>query len=190
MRVVAFNGSARKNGNTTRLIKAVFAELEKEGIETELVELAGKKLCGCQACYKCSKSKDRKCAQDDEVNEYVKKMAASDGIILASPTYFSDISANMKALIERAGMVGRANGNLYKRKLGAAIVAVRRAGAAHAFASMNQFFLIEQMIVVGSSYWNIGIGREIGEVENDDEGMRTMRDLGSNLAWAIKKLHG
>ena len=117
-------------------------------------------------------------------------MEAADGIILGSPTYFADVSASMKALIERCGMVVRANGDMLQRKVGAGVVAVRRGGAYHVFSSLNAFFLIGQMIVVGSSYWNIGIGREPGEVMNDEEGVKTMQTLGQNMAWVLKKLHG
>ncbi|MFA5864655.1 MAG: flavodoxin family protein [Phycisphaerae bacterium] len=189
MKVIAFNGSARKNGNTAILVKTIFAELEKEGIDTEMVQLAGKKIRGCRACYKCAAKKDGRCAvKNDIVNSCIKKMAEADGIILASPTYFSDVTAEMKALIDRTGFVAKMNGSLFKRKVGAAVVAVRRGGAIHAFDTMNHFFLIEEMIVVGSSYWNMGIGRDKGEVEKDEEGMQTMRVLGANMAWAMKKI--
>lgn len=188
MKVVAFNGSARKNGNTSILIQTVFEELNSEGIETELVSLAGKNLQGCIACYKCFEKKDRRCNVDkDEMNEYIEKMINADGIILGSPTYFADVSANMKALIERSGMVSRANEDLYKRKIGAGVVAVRRAGASHVFDSLNFFFLIAQMIIPGSNYWNIGKGREIGDVKDDPEGLQTMATLGKNMAWLLKK---
>lgn len=189
MKVIAFNGSSRKNGNTGILLKTVMEQLEDQGIETELVNLAGKNLQGCIACTKCFKNKDRHCAvENDGLNEYLAKMLEADGILLGSPTYFADVSANMKALIERAGMVSRANGDLLRRKVGAGVVAVRRAGSIHAFNSLNFFFFIGQMIVPGSSYWNLGIGREPGEVENDQEGMDTMRTLGQNMAWLMKKI--
>ena len=190
MKVVAFNGSARKNGNTSQLLQLTLEELAKQNIETELVELAGKPVLGCIACYKCFQNKDKRCAVDkDYINECIEKMRLADGIILGSPTYFADVSAAMKALIERCGMVSRANGDMFKRKVGASVVAVRRAGAAHVFSSLNYFFLIGQMIVVGSSYWNIGIGREPGEVLKDEEGVQTMKRLGTNMAWLLKKLH-
>jgi multimeric flavodoxin WrbA len=189
MKVVAFNGSERKDGNTAILIKYVFGELEKEGIKTELVQLAGSDICGCCACYKCFENKDKRCAvKKDALNSYIEKMLDSDGIILASPTYFADISAVMKALIERAGMVARANNNMFKRKVGAAVVAVRRGGAVHVFDSINHFFLIGEMIVPGSIYWNIGIGREKGETEKDEEGIKTMKTLGENMAWLMKRI--
>jgi multimeric flavodoxin WrbA len=190
MKVVAFSGSARKDGNTAILVRRVFEELEAENIQTELVQLAGKRLQGCIACYKCFKNLDQRCAvRKDSLNEYIELMLAAHGVILASPTYFADVSATMKALIERAGMVARANNDMLKRKAGAAVVAVRRAGSVHVFNSINYFFFIGQMIVPGSSYWNLGIGREIGQVEDDAEGMKTMEDLGRNMAWLLKKLH-
>jgi len=190
LKVVAFSGSARKDGNTSILVKHALAELEKEGISTELVQLAGKPVRGCTACYKCFDNKDKRCAvEGDVVNECIEKMLDADGIILASPTYFADASPEIMALVCRAGMVSRANDHMFKRKVGAAVVAVRRAGAIHAFDSLNHFFLISQMIIPGSMYWNIGIGREIGEVGKDEEGMQTMKLLGENMAWVLKKVH-
>jgi len=190
MRVVAFNGSARKDGNTAILIRHVFVELEKEGIETELVQLAGRQIRGCIACYQCFKNKDKRCAvKNDIANECIGKMADADGIIIGSPTYFADITSETKALIDRAGLVARANGNMLRRKAGAAVIAVRRGGAIHAFDSINHFFFIGEMIVPGSIYWNVGIGREIGEVERDNEGVETMKLLGQNMAWLLKKIN-
>lgn len=191
MKVIAFNGSARKDGNTAALIKRVFEEFKKEGIEVELIQLAGQKIQGCIACRKCFSAKNKRCAvSDDLINDYIAKMLEADGIILGSPTYFADCTIQIKALIERAGMVARANDHMFKRKIGAAVIAVRRAGAIHAFDTINHFFTISQMITVGSSYWNIGIGREIGEVEKDEEGMDTMETLGKNMAWLMRKTCG
>lgn len=191
MKVLAINGSARPNGNTAILIRTVFAELEKAGIETEMIQLAGSGLRGCAACYGCFKNKDKKCViTEDILNHCVAKMIEADGIILASPTYFSDVTAEMKALIDRAGLVSSANGGLYKRKVAASVVAVRRGGAIHAFDTMNHFLHYGQMILVGSSYWNMVYGREIGEVEKDAEGMANMKNLGENMAWLLKKIHG
>ena len=188
MKVVAFNGSARKDGNTAILIKRVLEVLEGEGIETELVQLAGELIHSCMACGTCRKVKNRECKiVNDNVNVYIQKMAEADGIILGSPTYFSMMSPEMKALIDRAGFVGRANGDLFKRKIGAAVVAVRRAGGIPTFDAINHFFLISQMIVPGSSYWNVGFGLNPGDVEKDTEGMETMKTLGANIAWLLKK---
>ena len=189
MKVVAINGSARKDGNTAILIKQVFAELKKQGIMCELVQLAGQKIRGCTACYRCFKNRDKRCAvKTDVVNQCITKMMDADGIILGSPTYFADATPEMMALIARAGMVAIANDTMFQRKIGAAVVAVRRAGAIHAFDSINHFFFISQMIVPGSSYWNIGIGREKGRVREDEEGLRTMRVLGKNMGWLLSKL--
>src|ERR1039457_2440169 len=188
-KVVALNGSARKGGNTAILLRYVLQELEQEGIETELIELSGAKIPGCRACRKCAARKDRRCSQTGDMgNVYIEKMEAADGILLGSPTYVADISPEIKALMDRACLVSKANGGLLRRKVGAAVVAVRRAGAIHAFDSLNHFFLINEMIVPGSSYWNIGIGLEIGDVEKDDEGIQTMRTLGQNMAWVLKKV--
>lgn len=190
MKVVAFNGSARKNGNTATLIRAVFKELEKKGIETELVQLAGKPIRGCIACRKCFKRKNKRCSvETDDVNKHIEKMIAADGIILGSPVYFSNLTPELKALIDRSGMVARANENMLKRKVGAAVVAVRRAGSVLTFDTINNYFLINEMIIAGSSYWNMGIGRKVGDVEKDKEGMETMANLGKNMAWLLKKLH-
>lgn len=189
MKVVAFNGSARRDGNTAVLINNVFRELQKEDIKTEMVQLAGQPVRGCTACFKCITNQDRRCAvKGDIVNECIEKMLEADGIILASPTYFADITAELKALIDRAGMVAKANNDMFKRKVGAGIVAVRRAGAIHAFDSINHFFFINQMMVPGSSYWNIGVGRKPGEVADDEEGIKTMKILGQNMAWLLKKI--
>ena len=163
MKVVAINGSARRGGNTAILLRYVLGELEAEGIETELVEMSGATIHGCLACRKCSTRKDRRCSQKD-----------------GSPTYVTDVSSEMKALIDRAALVGRANGGMFRHKAAAGVVAVRRAGAIHAFDTLNHFFQISEMIVACSSYWNIGIGRDPGDVEKDEEGIATMKTLGRN----------
>ena len=189
MKVVAFNGSARKDGNTAILVNTVFKELKKEGIKTELVYLAGKKIRGCTACGKCFENQDKRCAvKGDVANDCIEKMLQADGIILASPTYFADVSPEMKALIDRSGFVAKANQDMFKRKVGAGVIAVRRAGAIHAFDTLNHFFFINQMVVPGSSYWNIGVGLAPGDVNADDEGLMVMETLGANMAWLMKKL--
>ncbi len=190
MNVIAINGSPRKNGNTTILIQTVLNILEKESIDCELFHLAGEKIQGCQACDQCKINKNEKCnISDDVVNTCIQKMKHADAIILASPTYFGNVTAEMKALIDRAGRVGRANDYLFKNKIGAAIVSQRRAGAIHTFNSINLFFLLEQMIIPGSSYWNIGIGGEKGEVIEDTEGVSTMKMLAKQIIWLLKKIH-
>jgi multimeric flavodoxin WrbA len=191
MKVVALNASARKDGNTAILLNLVMDELKKERIQTELIQLGGHSLAGCKACYKCFKNKDRRCAmKKDMLNEIIEKMEGAEGILLGSPTYFSDVSSGMRAFIERCGFVARANDYMFKRKVGASVVAVRRAGAIPAFSSMNLFLHYMQMVMPGSSYWSLGIGRDPGEVRNDAEGVQTMKDLGQNMAWLMKKVHG
>ncbi|NYT02693.1 MAG: flavodoxin family protein [Methanosarcinales archaeon] len=188
MRAVAFNGSPRRDGNTARLLGYVLQELEEQGIETELVQLRGP-IRGCIACLECRARKDGRCALDDDViNDCIARMARADGIILGTPTYFADLTPEMKALIDRAGFVAKANDDMFTRKVGAAVVAVRRAGAIHAFDSINHLFLMSQMIVPGSSYWNVGMGLEKGDVESDGEGREIMRTLGRNMAWLLKKI--
>jgi multimeric flavodoxin WrbA len=189
MKVIGFNGSARKDGNTAILVRRVFAEIEREGIETELFQFAGKEIRGCISCYKCFENKDRRCAVTNDIaNECIEKMLEADGIILASPTYFANASPELMALITRAGLVAKANDDMFRRKVGAAVIAVRRGGMNHAFNSINHFFFISQMTVPGSIYWNFGIGRDIGDVEGDEEGLRTMEVLGRNMAWLLKKI--
>ena len=190
MKVVAFNGSARSGGNTSILIREVFKELEKEGIETEAVQVGGKKIRGCIACYKCLENLNQRCAVDNDIlNGCIEKILDADGILLGSPVYFTDVTAEMKALIDRAGLVVKVNGDVLRRKVGAAVVAVRRAGSIHVFDTLNHFFFISQMNVPGSIYWNMGIGRDVGEVKEDEEGIRTMTILGENMAWLLKKIH-
>ncbi len=189
MKVVAFNGSARKDGNTAILIRRVLEILKKEGAETELIQLAGEQIHGCMACGTCRKIKNKECKiVNDNVNIYIQKMLEADGIILGSPTYFSMMTPEMKALIDRAGFVAKSNSDMFKIKVGAAVVAVRRAGGVPTFDGINHFFLISQMIIPGSSYWNVGVGLNKGDVEKDEEGMATMDDLGRNMAWLLKKL--
>ncbi|MEN6375219.1 MAG: flavodoxin family protein [Smithella sp.] len=189
MKVVALNSSARKDGNTAILLNIVLDELKKEGIQTELIQLAGKQIAGCRACYKCFQNQDRRCSvKKDILNDLIEKMESADGILLGSPTYFSDVSANMRAFIERCGLVARANDYMFKRKAGASVAAVRRAGAISAFNSMNLFLHYMQMVMPGSNYWSIGVGRDPGDVLKDEEGIQTMKTLGENMAWLLKKL--
>jgi multimeric flavodoxin WrbA len=189
MKVVAFSGSGRKESNTTLLLETALQPLAEAGVESEIIELAGQEIRGCMACYNCYLAKDGSCVlKKDIVNDCIAKMVSADAIILGSPAYFGDVSSEMKALIDRGGMVGQANGDLYKRKIGAAVVAVARSGAIHAFDTINHFFLASQMIVAGSSGWSIGIGPEKGEVVDDEKGMKSMRQLGENMVWLLKKM--
>lgn len=189
MKIVAFNGSPRRKGNTSILIEEMFNVFQNEGIETEKVQLGNKLVHGCTACGKCREAQDGKChIKNDHLNYCIEKMVEADGIILGSPVYFADVTTEIKALMDVAGYVTRGNGHLLKRKVGAGIVAVRRGGALPTFDAMNRFFLINQMIVPGSSYWNFAFGKQPGDVLNDEEGMQTMRTLAENMAWVLKKI--
>ena len=189
MKAIAFNGSPRKGGNTEFLLKKVFEPIRETGIETDLIQIGGKQVRGCSACYQCRKNKDSRCAiNTDMVNDCIAKMLSADAIILGSPTYFADMTSEMKALIDRAGFVARSNGGLFSRKIGAAVVVNRRGGAVNVQDSINHMFLISGMIVPGSTYWNFGVGGDRGEVETDKEALANMKDLGETIAWLIKKL--
>ncbi len=186
MKVVLFNGSPRKEGNTYHCLNVVMDELKAAGIECDYNWIGMEKMQGCTACMKCRDNDDQKCVlPGDNMNKYIEKMLNSDGIIIGSPTYYSNLTTTTKALIERCGY---AAGRKLKHKVGAAVVAVRRAGANHVFSSINYFFLINQMFVVGSSYWNVGIGRQAGEVLDDEEGIETFENLGKNFAFLLEKL--
>jgi multimeric flavodoxin WrbA len=189
MKVIGINGSARKDGNTSILIRKVFDELEDEGIETKLVNLGPQSVNGCLACMKCFENKDGHCVQDkDALNEWVDEMATADGIILGTPVYFANLSGQIKCFLDRAWMVARANDNMFKRKVGAAVVAARRAGAVTAFHALNAYFGISEMIIAGSTYWDMGYGREKGECLQDGEALQNMANLGKNMAWLIKSI--
>ena len=188
MKVVGFNGSPRKDGNTTTLMNYLLGELEKEGIETELVQLSAKEIHGCISCFKCFENQDQRCAvKKDAANEYIEKITKAQGIILGSPVYFIDVTPEMKALIDRAGFVGLANGRMYRNKVGAAAACFRRSGGATTIDTMNHFFLSNEIIIAG----RVGsVAREKGEVEKDDEGVQLAKTLGQRMAWIMKKLHG
>ena len=188
MKVVAINGSPRKNGNTVLLINEVLKILQEKGIETEVIQLGNKPVHGCTACLKCKETQNGRChIKNDHLNYCIEKMVEADGIIIGSPVYFADVTTEIKALIDVAGYVTRANGHLLKRKVAAAVIAVRRGGALHAFESINNFFLINQMIVPGSSYWNFAVGRDPGDVLKDTEGINTIKTQGENMAWLMEK---
>jgi multimeric flavodoxin WrbA len=189
MKAIAFNGSPRQGGNTEYLLKKVLEPIAEAGIETELIQVGGKHLHGCIACYKCRETKNAKCSiTDDMLNECVARMVQADAIILGSPTYFAGMTSDMKALIDRSGFVARQSGGLFSRKIGAAVVVHRRGGATSVQDSMNHMFLMSRMIVPGSTYWNFGVGMGKGEVEKDAEALANMKDLGETIAWLIKKL--
>ena len=189
MRVLAINGSARKNGNTTLLIQTVIEELEKDGIETEMICLAGHVIQPCKACWACGGQGN--CVHHHDVfQEILEKMKAADGILLGSPVYSANISSSMQAVLERAAVVCDMNPGLMRHKVGAAVAAARRAGSMQAIDAMNHFFLNHEMFIAGSTYWNMAYGQIPGDVLKDGEGIANMRNLGKNMAFLLKALHG
>jgi multimeric flavodoxin WrbA len=191
VKAIAVNGSPRKEGNTHLLLEKVLEPLRAAGWETELVQLGGQKIRGCRACYQCFERHDCRCGfRDDVFNDLAAKLFAADALIVGSPTYFTDVSSETKALLDRLGLVAVANGGALRGRIGAAVVAVRRGGGTHAYDTINHMFLMNGVIVPGSSYWNLGFGLGPGEVERDDEGMRNMRHLGETIAWLGAALDG
>jgi multimeric flavodoxin WrbA len=187
MYAVAINGSPRKGGNTEMLLQEVLSELDAGGWETELVKVGGTAIRGCMACQKCFENKDNECAvKTDKFNEIFAKLLRADAIIMGSPTYFAAVSADLKALIERAGYVAYANDHAFTGKIGAAVVAVRRGGATHAYDTINHMYQMSRMVLPGSTYWNIGIGLKKGDVAEDAEGLANMRHLGKSIDWLGK----
>jgi multimeric flavodoxin WrbA len=192
MKVVAFNGSPNKEGNTWHAIGMVTAELENEGIETEIVHVGNKAIRGCIACYKCVKNMNEQCVlPGDEVNEWIQKMKGADGIILGSPVHYAAIGGTMKSFLDRAFFVASVNNGMLRHKVGTAVVAVRRSGGIPAFEQLNNFLNYCEMLLPSSSYWNVIHGRTPGEVTQDPEGVQIMRVLGKNMAWLMKLVeHG
>lgn len=189
MFALAVNGSPRKGGNTELLLKEVLGELDDAGWATELVKVGGTSIRGCLACNKCFENRDNKCIQKkDAFNEIFAKMLKADAIILGSPVYFAAVGADLKALVERAGYVAIANSQAFAGKIGASVVAVRRGGATHVFDSINHMFQMSQMIIPGSTYWNMGFGLNKEEVKDDAEGMANMRHIGRSIAWLGKAI--
>ncbi|MCB2294989.1 flavodoxin family protein [Clostridium algoriphilum] len=187
MKVVAFNGSPNKEGNTYHAIKMVMNELEKEGIETEIIHVGNKSIRGCIACYQCAKNKDEKCVlPGDEVNEWIQKMKEADGIILGSPVHYASMGGTMKSFLDRAFFVAGNNGGILRHKVGASVVAVRRTGGMPTFNQLNNYINYSEMLVPTSNYWNVIHGTSPGEVLQDKEGVQIMRVLGKNMAWLMK----
>jgi multimeric flavodoxin WrbA len=187
MKVVAFNGSPNKEGNTYHGIKIVVDELVKEGIEAEIIHVGNKLVRGCMACRQCSKNKDEKCAiQGDEVNDWIQKMKEADGILIGSPVHYSSIGATMKAFLDRAFFVASVNNGMFRHKVGAAVTAVRRSGGVTTFDQLNNYLNYSEMLMPTSQYWNVIHGSAPGEALQDLEGVQIMRVLGKNMAWLLK----
>lgn len=192
MKVVAFNGSPRKNGNTAASLQLVLKQLEEAGIETELVHLGKETIDGCKACFACVRNRDERCILDkDPVNDWVQKMKEADGILLGSPVYFAGVSGAMKAFLDRAFFVAGANGSLFRHKVGAAVAAVRRSGGLPTFQGLNHYLQYSEMLLPSSNYWNVAHGMMSGDMEKDGEGVQIMEVLGRNMAWLLRLVeHG
>lgn len=189
MYALAINGSPRRKGNTETLLEATLAPLQEAGWETELYQLGGKTIRGCMACGKCFAKQNKRCVVDNDVfNDVMDKMVRADAVIIGSPTYFTDVSAEVKALLDRAGYVALSNGKLFRGKIGAGVIAVRRGGGTHAYDSINHMYLMSQMIVPGSTYWNLGYGLDKGDVKSDREGLNNMKNLGETINWLGKAI--
>lgn len=189
MKALAINGSPRKGGNTETLLRKAMEPIAEAGYGTEFLQLGGNPIRGCTACGACGRMKNRQCVMDDDLfNLIFMKMIDADAILIGSPTYFANMTAETAALISRAGYVALANGGLLRRKIGAAVVAKRRGGAVNVMDGINHLFLINQMIVPGSTYWNMGLGSARLDVLDDEEGLRNMRDLGEQIVWLFRMM--
>jgi multimeric flavodoxin WrbA len=187
MKVIAINGSPKKEGNTEHALRIVGSKLEENGIEFEIIHIGNKAVRGCLACGKCMQNRDERCTTtSDPLNEWIQSMKNADGIILASPVYYAGIAGTMKCFLDRAFYVSGSNGGLFRNKVGAAVVAVRRTGGSVTFDSLNHYLTYSEMILATSNYWNIIHGRTPGEVEQDSEGVQIMNVLGNNIAWLLK----
>ena len=189
MKVIGFNGSPRKEGNTARLVSTVLDTLEGNGIATEYIQLGGQNMHGCIACMQCHENQDRQCSiKTDNCNEYLEKMIEADGIVVGAPTYFADLNAETKALLDRSSFVALQNGGLFRGKVGAGVVAARRGGAVRVMDSILKPFQMSEMFLPGSTYWNLGYGLQPDEVIGDTEGINNMRNLGRQIAYLLKAL--
>ena len=188
MKVLAINGSPRKEGNTAHMLNTVLKICNTAGLETELYQAGGRAIHGCKACNGCGNHLG-KCTTDDWINELYPKMKAADAIVIGSPTYFSDLTPETKAIIDRCGYISRRDGNAFSRKIGAAVSAVRRAWGIHTLDSIQHMFLICDMVIPGSSYWNMSLSRDLGDAENDAEGIKTMERLGENIVWLLNMIN-
>jgi multimeric flavodoxin WrbA len=192
MKVVGFNGSPRKKGNTAHAIDIVFKELEKEGIKTEMIHVGKEKIQGCIACHGCVKKQNEACSiKGDDVNDWIQKIKKADGIILGSPVYFSGVAGTMKSFLDRAFFVSSVNGGMFRNKVGAAVAAVRRSGGLPTVDTLNHYINYSEMIMPSSNYWNVAHGLAPGEMKGDEEGKQIMEVLGKNMAWIMNLIdHG
>ncbi len=187
MKVVAINGSPRKDGNTFHALKVMGEEFAKDGVDFEIIQIGSKSVYGCKACGACIKNKDEKCIlKDDGVNEAIQKMKEADGIIISSPVYYAGVAGTVKSFLDRAFYVAGCNGGLFRQKVGASVVALRRTGGSMTFSSLNNYLLFAEMMIATSNYWNIVHGKDEGDMLNDEEGVQIMQILAKNMLWQLK----
>ena len=190
MKVIAINGSPHSNGNTYQAINIVLEELKKENIDSEIIHVGNKKISGCLACNECFKKRNEECIIDEDiVNESIQKMKDADGILLASPVHYASVAGNMKSFLDRVFYTSGANKNLFRHKVGASLVAVRRSGGLNAFNELNNYLTYSEMIIPTSNYWNIIHGTKPGDIKEDEEGKQIMRILGKNMSWLLKVIY-
>ena len=187
MKVIAINGSPKKEGNTYQALQMVGAELAASGIDFEILHIGHKLIHGCLACGKCAVNKDEKCViKTDDLNKWIQQIKVADGIIIGAPVHYSGIPGTMKSFLDRLFYVAGSNGGLFRQKVAAAVVSVRRTGGSATFDSLNHYLNYSEMIIATSNYWNVIHGRSAGEVLQDIEGKQIMHVLGKNMAWLLK----
>jgi len=189
MKVLGISGSPRRGGNTDFLIQLALGVLAEKGFQTEFLSLADRPIKPCVACRGCATAEGLRCVQEDPAFEgMIGKFQSADGILVGSPVYFGSATPQTMALLDRVGYVARCKENFLRRKVGAAIAVARRAGHNFTFAQLNYFFLINEMIVPGSTYWNVAFGLHKGHVQEDAEGLSTIRNLAENMAWLLERI--
>lgn len=187
MKVIAINGSPHKEGNTHYALRTMGDVFEHQGIGFEILHIGHKEVRGCLACGKCAKNRDEKCVIiSDPLNDWVQQMKQADGLVLGSPVYYAGVNGTMKSFLDRAFYVAGSNGNLFRHKVGASVVAVRRSGGSSTFDCLNHYLLYSEMIIASSNYWNITHGLKGGEAASDAEGKQIMQVLANNMAWILK----
>ena len=189
MRAIGICGSPRRAGNTEILLREALSVLEAEEIETEAIYLRDYTINGCRHCGLCRTKKDRLChGYEDDLNPILEKILGSEGLLVATPVYFSSATPETMAVLNRVGYVSRGCGKLLRRKVGGPIAVAHRAGQNFTIAQLSLFFWINEIIQPGASYWPVAFGYEPGDVKQDSEGLETVRDFARNMAWLMKKL--
>jgi len=190
MKALVVCGSPRFEGNTQKILEILCDSLRDNDIEAELVLLCDKEIKPCTGCTKCKELKDRTCViKDDDFHPILEKIIGSEAFIIGSPVYFGSATSQTTSLLHRVAYVSRSNDRFLAGKIGAPVVVARRAGVNFAYAQLMFFYTISDMILPGSSYWNVAFGKNKGEVLADEEGVETVRHFAKNVAHILKKLN-